>query len=325
MSDDITTIKSHTQLGSWRDVVRIVATHCCVCRRELTDAVSVENGIGPVCSAKYYSNTHVPTEEQILHATGSLQVADLPDAVIDAVLDEFDRRNARQACNILVYYASAHYDDRDTVFKISAVIRDLGYTDLSDKLEEDRTKVVLRTGDDNGVKVIIVGLSQEKWNARTEMLKVPGARRLAKEGGKYRYLFPPDDKTRLLVECLLGFHYGNLLATVEKGFLGRDRTGITHIPRRTWSDLEAFRRPQTAGTTSVATTTSGKGGAVRIVDPGGQSRIEFWSPFDQTWLADMKDKVGYRRRKWTGSCWLFDRDLLPVVKDLAQRHYGVTL
>lgn len=326
MTTDPNVIKSHTQLGSWRDVVRIVATHCCICRRELTDAVSVEHGIGPVCSTKYYSQAHVPTEQQILEATGSLHAADLPEeAVIDAVLAEFDRNNARQACNILIYYASAHYEDRDRIFKIAAIVRDLGYVELADKLESDRTKVSIRTGDDNGTKLIVVGVSQDTWKARSDFLRVPGARQLPKEGGKYRYAFPLSDKVRLLVECILGFHYGALLATVETGFMGKARTGITHIPRRTWADLEAFRKPQTPGATAVATTTAGKGGAVRIVDPGGQSRIEFWSPFNQTWLDDMKHRVNNRRRSWTGHCWQFDRDLMPLVKQLALTHYGVQL
>lgn len=30
-----------------------VATHCCICGRKLTDAVSIERGIGPVCENRY--------------------------------------------------------------------------------------------------------------------------------------------------------------------------------------------------------------------------------------------------------------------------------
>ncbi len=318
-------VTSHTQLGDYRDVVRIVASHCCVCRRELTDASSVQNGIGPICSTKYYSDAHVPSEDEILHATGSLAVSALPDEIIDAVLAQIDKTNAREACNILVYYCSAHYEDRDTVFQVAAIVRDFGYGELADKLEEDRTKVSIRKGDDNGTEVIIVGVSQDKWKARNDFLKVKGSRKMPKEGRKYRFAFPADDKTKLLVECILGYHYGNLLATVSEGFLGKDRTGITHVPRRSWSDLEAFRRPQTAGTTKVATTSSDKGGAVRIVDPGGNRKIEFWSPYNQSWLDAMKTQINWRSRKWTGSCWTFDRAVIDTVKALAQAHYSVTL
>lgn len=318
-------ITTHTQLGDYRDVVRIVASHCCLCRRELTDASSVQNGIGPICSSKYYSDAHVPCEDEILNATGSLAVSGLPDDIIDAVLVQIDKTNGREACNILVYYASANYEDRDTVFKVAAIVRDFGYTTLADKLEEDRTKVSIRKGDDNGTDIIVVGVSQEKYNARSDFLKVKGSRKMSKDGRKYRYAFPADDKTRLLVECILGYHYGSLLATVGEGYLGQTRTGITHVPRRSWADLEAFRKPQTAGATTVATTSAGQGGAVRIVDPGGNSRIEFWSPYNGAWLADMKAQTNYRNRRWNNSCWTFERSEIATVKALAQTHYGVTL
>tara|TARA_Y100000310_G_scaffold345479_2_gene465469 strand:+ start:1947 stop:2927 length:981 start_codon:yes stop_codon:yes gene_type:complete len=318
-------VTRHTQVGDYRDVVRIVASHCCLCRRELTDASSVQNGIGPICSSKYYSDAHVPSPDEILHATGSLAASGLPDEIIDAVLAQIDKTNGREACNILVYFASANYEDRDTIFKVASIVRDFGYTELADKLEEDRTKVSIRTGDDNGTEIIVVGVSQDKWQARNDFLKVKGSRKLSKEGRKYRYAFPADAKTKLLVECILGYHYGSKLATVGDGFLGKTRTGITHVPRRSWSDLEAFRSPKTAGTTKVATTSSGQGGAVRIVDPGGNSRIEFWSPYNGAWLADMKAKVNYRNRRWNNSCWTFERSVLDIVKALAQTHYGVTL
>ncbi len=319
-------VTSHTQLGDYRDVVRIVASHCCVCRRELTDASSVQNGIGPICSTKYYSDAHVPSEDEILHATGSLAVSALPDEIIDAVLVQIDKSNGRQACNILVYYASAHYEDRDIIFKVASIVRDFGYDELANKLEEDRTKVSIRKGDDNGTDIIIVGVSQDKYAARLDFLKVKGSRQMSKESRKYRFAFPADDKTKLLVECILGYHYGSLLATVGEGFLGKDRTGITHVPRKTWADLEAFRKPKTPGVTAtVATTSSGNGGAVRIVDPGGNGRIEFWSPWNGAWLSDMKDQINYRKRRWNNSCWTFERSEIGTVKALALTHYNVTL
>jgi hypothetical protein len=325
MSTD--TIQSHTDLGSYADVVKVVASHCCMCRRELTDASSVQNGIGPICSNKYYSDAHVCSEEEVLKGTGSLAISGLPDNVIDAVLAQIDKGNARQACNLLVYFASAHYEDRDTVFKVSPVVRDFGYTLLADKLEEDRTKVTIRKAiDDEGNEVIRIGLSLDKWEARRDFQKVSGAKRHGKEGRRYIWTFPADTKTTALVECLMGFYYGNELATVEGGFMGRTSTGITHIPRRSWAELQAFRNPASGTTTASAVTQTTKGGGnVRIVDPGNGNNIEFWSPYNAAWLADMKSRINYRSRRWNGSCWTFEPKVVPMVKDLAQKHYGVSL
>jgi len=131
-------------------LAQVTASHCCVCRAHLTDAESVERGIGPVCSRRYYDPVHVPTEAQVMDTLGLLAVSNLPDHLIDAFLTlvNNDHTNARKASNLLVYWASAHYADRDEVFKCCALIRSLGYTELADKLEVDRTEaMILDKGD----------------------------------------------------------------------------------------------------------------------------------------------------------------------------------
>ena len=106
-------------------ITNITATNCCVCRAHLTDAESVEHGIGPICSKKYYNPLHIPTTKMVQEALGLLQASDLPDNIVDAFLKVVNnkRRNARKGSNILVYWASCNYQDRAEVFKCSKIIR----------------------------------------------------------------------------------------------------------------------------------------------------------------------------------------------------------
>ena len=154
------------------EVVKVVATNCCVCHAQLTDAESVEHGIGPVCSKKYYNPVHVPTEEMVKNALGLLAISGLAEVLLDAFLKVVsnDHTNARAGCNLLVYWASAHYKDRDEVFKCSAIIRALGYIELADKLEIDRT--VGHIDDKGDHLVAFVGYRRGFQN---DMDRIPGA------------------------------------------------------------------------------------------------------------------------------------------------------
>lgn len=303
--------------GKYSDVVQAVASHCCVCRRRLTDASSVQNGIGPICSAKYYSDAHISTEDQILHGTGSLMASDLPMSMVDAVLAQIDRQRTRKACNILVYYASARYQDRETVFQIASIIRDFGYGLLAEKLEQDRTKVQLhKDKDPDGNLRLILDLKNEKWEAQRELRTLAGHTRTRKKGRHFCWTFPEDALE--MVECILGWLYGDVFAQVSVGIFGSAKQGITRIPRQSWADLQALRSAALPPTSST-----GSGTTVRIVDQGG--RFQFFSPYNSVWLTEMKSCIRYKDRAWNGSCWMFSSAVLPVVKRLAKIHYSVDL
>lgn len=307
-----------TPNGVWgaRSALAIVASHCCICRRPLRDATSVENGIGPVCGAKYYSDAHVPTDTQILEATGALAASNLPDGVVDSILESMDAGNVRKASNMLVFYASAHYDERDVVLDVAAIIRDFGYAVLADKLEEDRTVLSIRLELDE----VQFGLSKMNSTLRVEFKKIPGLKsNLSKSGGKHRMTCPAESLRFL--EAVLGFHFGGQLAAVHPGVFGADCYRIQPVPRKRYGEMMSFMRPAPG----PAAPASNKGGAVRIRPITG-GRFEFWGPYSASWLDDMKRKVpNWRDRKWTGSCWVFEGTVKAAVKDLAARHYGVML
>lgn len=318
---------SHTEFAnSYSDVIDITASNCCLCRRELTDASSVQNGIGPVCSRKYYSDAYVPTEVEMLRAKGSLAISELPDNVVDAVIAEIDKGNARQACNILVYFASAVYDDREQVFRIAAIVRDFGYTLLADKLETDRTKVTLqKTQNDEGEDVIRMEIAKEPYTL-VRQLRNLGADRKQKQGRRYTWEVAFSSENVQKVECLMGMHFGDKLAIVQDGFLGQTSRKVVKVPKKTRYDYRRLQQAVQQAPNSVVTTRSSGTtytfGNARIVDRGGKT-VDFFSPFSSSWLSDMKAQVSYRKRRWNGSCWMFDRSVLQTVKELAETHYGV--
>ena len=306
----------------------ITASHCCVCRTPLTDAESVEHGIGPTCSRRYYNPKHVPTDDQVKVALGKLAVSELPDTIIDGFLKVVnnDRVNARHGCNILVKWSSAHYDDREVVFKCSDIMRALGYTELADKLEDDRTVATVRYLSDK-----VEAFIPDSYTLERDMKVIPGAKRTynadgtpAKIGRKIGWTLPLEQADHF--ETVLGVH--------AHGKLSCDTKGIRTIPYKRWTDLHAFRRPApvviptpvvvAAPAPVVAapvTTPDLTTGTVQIVTNGGT--LEIYSPFNRPFIDALKVAVPYRDRKWTGHCWKVAPVYKDVVKNLVVTHYGV--
>lgn len=305
---------SHAQLA------RITATRCCVCRAPLTDAESVEHGIGPTCSRRYYNPQYVPTDAQVMVALGHLAASELPDHIVDGFLNLVDNTHvkARLGCNLLVYWASAHYDDRDEVFKCSKIIRALGYEELADKLEADRTTATVRYLPDK-LEVFV----PDKFTLERDMRAIPGVAKMleadgsqVKQGRKIGWTVPVEQTAHF--ETVLGVHCGGELACGTKG--------IYTIPRKRWADLQVFRQPKNApapaGQTPTATLPDG--GVVQIL-PTSNGRLEIHSPFNAAFKDALKAQVPYKQRSWTGTCWAVSASYLETVKTLIKLHYGVTL
>lgn len=287
-------------------LARITASHCCVCRSPLTDAESVDSGIGPVCSKRYYNPRHTPTEEQVKICLGRLAASGLPENIIDDFLAVVDNHhtNARAACNLLIKWASANYDNRDMIFKCSSIIRALGYDELANKLEDDRTTATVRNLVDH-----IEAFIPDKYTMERTVASIPGAVKLTtKLGRKIGWSIPLDEADHF--EAVLGFYYGGELAC-------GDARGIRTIPRRRWADVAAFRQPKVVQPAQVAPC------PVQIT-PMGQ-RLEVYSPFNQNFIDALKTNVPGRDRRWTGRCWEVSAIYRNVVSTLVFMHYGVAI
>lgn len=285
-------------------VARITATHCCVCKSPLTDAESLDLGLGPVCSKRYYNPRHVPTEDQVKVSLGRLSASGLPEDIIDGFLAVVDNHhtNARAACNLLIKWASANYDNRDMIFKCSAIIRALGYDELANKLEDDRTTATIRTLTDH-----VEAFIPDKYNLERSVTAIPGAVKLdTKLGRKIGWSIPLNQVNHF--EAVLGFHCGGELAC-------GDARGIRTIARRRWTDVLAFRNPAAPPAPVQC--------PVQIVPLG--NRLEVYSPYNSDFITALKANVPCRDRRWTGRCWEVSPLFRNVVVTLVSTHYGVSV
>lgn len=300
------------------ELARVTATRCCVCRAPLTDSESVEYAIGPTCSKRYYSPIHVPSDAQVLEALGHLAVAGLPDHIEDGFLKVVgnDHVNARKGCNLLVYWASAHYDDREEVFKCAKIIRTLGYDELADKLEADRTSATVRFLTDK-LEVYI----HEKSTMERDLKGIPGAVRMmeadgtqVKQGRKIGWSIPLAEADHF--ETVLGVHCGGELACGTKG--------IYTITRKRWTDVQVFRQKGANPAGQTPTGTTATGGVVQILTRSN-GRLDVYAPFNAGFKDALKSQVPYQQRAWINGCWSVGCAYLDVVKTLVLLHYGITL
>lgn len=301
-------------------IAKVTASHCCVCRAHLTDAESVEHGIGPICSRRYYNPQHVPTEKMVREALGHLQVSGLPDYIIDAFLRLVNdkRRNARKGSNLLVYWASCHYQDREEVFKCSRIIRALGYTELADKLEVDRTVARI---ENKGSYLLVYTLNRR--NLKKDLRLIPGIEPLLddtehprKLGRKIGWKIPVEEKDHLLT--VLGVHCGGDMVCSD--------TGVETVEKKTWRHLLAFRNKAS----NVEDVSDKSKGCTICLSKAvykyySKKVYEVYTPYKVGFKEELKREVPYGQRSWTGKCWIVTQPYLDAVKSLVSKHFGARM
>ena len=327
----------------WNQVAQIVATHCCVCRAELTDPVSIQSAIGPVCSRKFYRDELIPTAEQVDAAVGLLAAADvdekLPAHIIDACLGfvKEDKANGRKISSLLLYFASAHYAEREIVFRCAGVIRALGYTELADKLEIDRVRAIVRETDEayecylphkhdfmKGLRVIPglepLMITEEIEDNRPikDPNDVPATQQVqGKVGSKFGWKIPKVHLPHL--ECLLGVHFEGELISYGNG-------RIKTIPYRPRHALRAFTNPAALIGSRQVPPVPVASADVKMV-PDGKGNVRLTSPKNYQFVAEMKAQIPYRDRRfeWNGTYWEINARHVAVLTALVQKFYNVTL
>lgn len=309
-------------------LAQVTATRCCVCRAALTDAESVSLGLGPHCSKKYYAPDHQPTQDQVQTALGLLASSELADHLIEAFLSVVnnDHANARKGCNLLVYWASAHYDNREEVFKCTAVIRALGYTTLAEKLETDRTEGVIL---DKGTHLEVFLRPQKKLDQ--ELKRIPGVKPLVeiekdilgqytttriKRGSKVGWQIPKEAEEHL--ECVLGVTLAGKLVCGTKG--------VRVIVSRRWSELLSFYPPRPTTATPFPKELQIRLPLRRVIlaaDPlfvidSQDGKLRVITPYDTTFIARLKNQIPWADRKWEAAdhWWAVSKQYQSVVLQL---------
>ena len=314
---------------------QILATHCCVCRAALTDAESIEHSIGPVCSRKYYKPDQNPTPEQVLTALGKLASSGLPDTVIDGILalaKNESKVNARGISNLLIHHASLNYDNRVEVFKCAGIMRALGYVELADKLEIDRTAGSIKDNGDTleaflpeqgalvralkqipGTVPVMVDVEDEG-----PLIPDPDApvrvplKEQEKRGRKLGWTIPKAGLMHL--ECVLGVF-------LHKDLISYGAGDLRTAPRRNQWELYAFTNPRKA---APAPTTVTEGISVT---PTTRGMLAVRTPYNGMFIHELKSQIKYGDRHWDpiGKFWEVATQHAATIKTLIQTHYKVTV
>jgi len=126
-----------------------VATHCCVCGLTLTDATSVNCGIGPVCRRKYRYEDAFPITPEIKFQVSvymTMNPEQFVPAFVSAMSDALNHPLSRRAANLAVYFASA--EQGLPAAHAAFLVKLLGYDKLADVIMARLTAVVVsRTAD----------------------------------------------------------------------------------------------------------------------------------------------------------------------------------
>lgn len=122
----------------WQLMFEGVCSHCAHCGQPLTDSVSVERGIGPVCSKKGYAEEPRETDE----VEAMLALAEFPD-LMGLVTDRYKPQGARAIMNFLVKICSLNR--RSPVHQACTdAIEALGFQRLASTLRESLATVEVK-------------------------------------------------------------------------------------------------------------------------------------------------------------------------------------
>lgn len=290
-------------------ILEITATHCCVCGKALTDTESVNLGIGPVCSRRYYELSVLPTEEEQESLKGlltSLVINNvIPSSLYEPTMKAIGGGQWRVASNLLVYFASANYTQRDLVVDIARCLHFLGYSTLAEKLCGDRVAIHAVTQEDGTCHIRV---RPAMYNLHQELRRSPLNRGWIQEGKFYVHSFPSKSD----VEKLLSTHAAKRLVAVRGSFWGLPGFGVVTVPP---IRVETQAAP-------VATPTC------FIYDRG--THLEVRCPYNGGWINDLKThvpptKAGKANRTWdavTKTWKIMDRQALPTLIALSEQYFG---
>lgn len=296
-------------------IANLVATNCLACGTPLTDAESVERGIGPVCSGKYYEVQHEVTETMVEAAVGHLAMANMrgliPDDVFKAVADMTG--DPRNFVNVITRYFAAT-QTKEILAAITPAYEAMGYKALADKLNKANLDVhIVEHGDANFVAF------PYSRKAAGDFRAVKGARKgKGPKGSGYGrntvWYYPESEEAHVL--AILGHHFGGQPAFVVKE--GEDSDRVT-LDKVSWPELRNFRAPKAKAAPARRAV-----GQITIK----KGFIEIKTPYNSGFVKDLKSEVSkassWRDRRWNPKkrVWEVDAQHTDLVKDLVLRHYG---
>jgi hypothetical protein len=184
-----------------------VCTHCAHCGQPLTDAVSMERGIGPICSKKGYSEDPKDADEM----QAIIDLAEFP-ALVEYVTTKYKPLGVRAMMNGLVKICSLNR--RSPVHAACTdAIESLGFRHLASTLRESIAVVEIKDCKEHpGMLHVWVKKSDWSWSWSNAIRTLPGSF----VSRQLKGTIVPERHKRALWEFMLKY-YGGLMAKTPTG------------------------------------------------------------------------------------------------------------
>ena len=192
-----------------------VCTNCAHCALKLSDSVSIERGIGPICSKRgYMEDPKDPDEMQAM-----IDLAEFPD-LVEFLVKNYKPKGVRALMNGLVKIASLNR--RSPVHQACCeAIDSLGYKRLASTLRESLKVVEIKEHDSLHYNVW-VKKAEYSWQWSNDIRRhIPNAYLSRQAKG----LIVPKSAKNVLWALVLK-HYANLVAQVPDGQGGKKAVRI---------------------------------------------------------------------------------------------------
>lgn len=182
-----------------------ICTHCAHCGLPLSDSISIERGLGPICSRKGYHD-ETPVDDD----TGALlALAEYP-TLVDYLTKKYKPKGNRELVNGLVRTASLNR--RTPVHSACCdAVEALGYKRLASALRESISVIELSDAKENpDAYSMWVKKSDFSWSFWSELKNMPGVHMV-----RYptRHTIVPKQHRRALAQLFLKYYEGLCVKT----------------------------------------------------------------------------------------------------------------
>lgn len=157
--------RNHTSL-----ILEGVCSHCCYCGMPLTDSVSVERGIGPLCSKKGYEETVLDGDT----VDAMISLAKWPELQEYVLKNYGEKGTTREVMNCLVRLASLNRFNYDFFVDAIAAIEALGYKRLATTLRESLAIITIKTSEQNRNIIFQIRKYAFKRSFGSRLREIPG-------------------------------------------------------------------------------------------------------------------------------------------------------
>jgi len=187
-----------------------VCSECAHCGHALTDSVSIERGIGPICSKKGYKEEPQDADE----IQAMIDLAEYPD-LVEFLTENYKPQGVRGLMNGLVKICSLNRK-HDAFGAMCVAVSSLGFDKLASVLRESIAVVDLKEHDEHpGFYLVWVKKRDFTW-AWAKSLKAISGWRYPRRGLR-GILIPKQEDARKMLWAAMKDHYEGLVVKTPKG------------------------------------------------------------------------------------------------------------